>query len=252
MLQKITLQCTYDGEAKASYHWGSLLHGAMMELLPKETADKLHEINLRPFSQYVLPQQGNKLIWNIGLWGDEIPEAVAQAVMPVSSIEIKHKGIRLEVVASERRKQSERDFFSRFFNTNTPCRRYEMEFLTPCTHKSGGEYVLFPTPELIIQNLYMRFGAFSQDFSLDDDATITQLAENLRIVRYSLRSARYHLEGTQVNGYTGRVTISISGPEQLARLAGMLISFAEYGGVGIKTSLGMGGCIVTKADHGNR
>mgnify|MGYP000364874338 FL=1 len=50
MLKKITLKCTYNGEAKASYHWGSLLHGAMMELLPEEVSEALHENHLRPFS----------------------------------------------------------------------------------------------------------------------------------------------------------------------------------------------------------
>ncbi len=39
----------------------------------------------------------------------------------------------------------------------------------------------------------------------------------------------------------GKITIIIRGPEQLARLAGALISFAEYSGLGIKTALGMGG-----------
>jgi len=249
MLQKITLQCTYSGEAKASYNWGSLLHGAMMELLPKETASVLHENNLRPFSQYVLPMPGNRLEWKLGLWGNEVSETVAQVVMSTPCIEIKHKGIKLEVVASEQKKQSERDFFTCFFTTETPCRRYELEFLTPCTHKSAGEYVLFPSPELIIQSLYMRFCAFSQDFSLDDAETMAQLAANLYIARYSLRSAQYHLEGTKVAGYIGRVTLYICGPEQLARLAGMLLSFAEYAGVGIKTSLGMGGCRIIQISH---
>ena len=246
MLQKITLTCTYNGDAKASYHWGSLLHGAMMELLPEEISEALHENNLRPFSQYVLSLTDNKLIWNIGLFGGAVSEAVVQAVMPISCIDIKHKGIRLEVVASERKKQSERDFFARFFTVEPPCRQFKLEFLTPSTHKSAGEYVLFPTPELIIQSLYMRFCAFSQELALDDSDTMVQLMSNLKITNYSLRSAKYHLEGTLVAGYIGWVSISVRGPEQLARLAGMLLSFAEYAGIGIKTSLGMGACRITQ------
>jgi CRISPR/Cas system endoribonuclease Cas6 (RAMP superfamily) len=71
-----------------------------------------------------------------------------------------------------------------------------------------------------------------------------QIIKNIHIVRYSLRSSKYHLDGIKVNGYTGRVTLLLQGPDQLARLTGMLLSFAEYAGVGIKTSLGMGGCLV--------
>ena len=217
-----------------------------MELLPSEVADLLHENNLRPFSQYVLPLEDNRIEWNIGLWGGDISDAIAQVIMPISFIDINHKGIRLEVVKSEREKQSEQDFLSRFFTAEAPCRRYELEFLTPCTHKSAGEYVLFPTPHLIIQNLHMRFCAFSQVFSLDDEEVMQQIAANLHIARYSLRSAQYCFDGTRIPGYLGRITLAIRGPEQLARLVGMLLSFSEYAGVGIKTSLGMGGCRITE------
>ena len=43
----------------------------------------------------------------------------------------------------------------------------------------------------------------------------------------------------------GRVTLVIGGPDQLARLAGAMLSFGEYCGIGIKTALGMGAVRVT-------
>lgn len=244
MLQKIVLECTYSGERKASCHWGSLLHGALMELLPEDAAGSLHANDLRPFSQYVLPRPDNRLEWHIGLWDSALSEAIARAVMPLSALALKHKGVTLEVTGISRQKKSEREFIAPFFTAAAPCRQYELEFLTPCTHKSAGEYVLYPTPELIVQSLHMRFGAFAREVSLDDAEAMAQLAAHMRISRYFLRSASYHLEGARVFGYLGRITLSIRGPEQLARLAGMLLSFAEYGGVGVKTSLGMGGCRV--------
>ena len=67
-----------------------------------------------------------------------------------------------------------------------------------------------------------------------------QVARHIRIVRYSLRTAVYFLENTKITGYMGRITLVIRGPEPLARLAGALLSFAEYCGIGIKTALGMG------------
>lgn len=246
MFQKISLKCAYQSDAKATYNWGSLMHGALMELLTPEIADRLHEISLRPFSQYVLSLNNRSIEWHIGLWDDEISAAIKQAVMAVPFIDIKHIGIRLNIETSEINGQSEKEFLSGFFTEEIPCRRYELEFITPCTHKSGGRYVIFPTPELIIQSLYMRYCAFSQEFSIDDAETMAQLAANLRIVRYSLHSAQYNLEGANITGYVGKITFSIHGPEQLVRLAGMLLSFAEYAGVGIKTSLGMGGCRVRK------
>lgn len=242
MLQKIVLKCTCKGEQRPSYNWGSLMHGVLMELLPEKAADLLHEANLRPFSQYVLPMSENKFEWHIGTWDNDVSNDMAKAISVLSHINLKHKGMILEVSNVTRSIQSERDFFARFFTTEYPCRRYKLEFLTPCTHKSEGEYVLYPTPKLILQSLHARFCAFSQEFSLDDEEMLAQLVAHTRIVHYSLRSAQYYLESVRVNGYRGRVTLSVSGSEQIARLVGMLLSFAEYSGIGIKTSLGMGGC----------
>ncbi len=251
MLQKIKLRCSYNGDATASYHWGTLTHGALMEILPAEISEMLHENSLRPFSQYVLPREGNMLDWNIGVWDDEVAEAIIKAVLPLSGIELKHKGVKLEILGSEQSRISEKDFLSGFFTAGDPCRRYVLEFLTPSTHKSAGEYVIFPTPELIIQNLCMRLNTFSQDFSADDPETMAEIASNVKIKSYSLRSARFSLQGTYIPGYLGRITLSLYGPVQLVRLTGMILSFAEYAGVGIKTSLGMGGCRVTPVP-GNR
>jgi CRISPR-associated endoribonuclease Cas6 len=55
-----------------------------------------------------------------------------------------------------------------------------------------------------------------------------------------LHSSVYYLENIKITGYMGRLTLVISGPEQLARLTGALLCFAEYCGLGVKTALGMG------------
>ena len=39
MLQKIVLQCTYEGDQRASYNWGSLFHGFLIQTLPPQAAD---------------------------------------------------------------------------------------------------------------------------------------------------------------------------------------------------------------------
>ena len=246
MLQNITIRCNYEGDQRVSYNWGSLMHGLLMELLPEVIADLLHESSLHPYSQYVVPISGNNLEWNIRIWDDEIAKAIISTIMPLTQINLKHKGTNLNVLSVNRSMLSEQDFFARFFTNEQPCRRYKMEFLTPCTHRSGGEYILFPSQKLILQSLYMRFSSFASDFSIDDEEILTQLVEHTKITHYSLHSSKYHLKGIEVKGYIGGVILTIHGPEQLIRLAGMLLSFAEFAGVGIKTSLGMGGCRVTQ------
>lgn len=241
MLQRITLQCSCEEAARPNYNWGSLFHGFLMDTMPSEVGEMLHQSNLRPFSQYVVPQSEQQLNWVIGLWDSTIADYIIQTVMPLTRIDIKHKGITLKINSIQRSSESEAEFFSRFFTGETLCRRYEVEFVTPCTHKQDGAYVLFPTPELMIHSVSKRYAAFGQEVSLDDPEAIAQVARHIRIVRYSLRSAVFHMENTKITGYMGKTTLVINGPEQLARLAGAMLSFAEYSGMGIKTALGMGG-----------
>ena len=244
MLQKLILRCKYSGEQKANYNWGSLFHGFLINALPPEISEVLHQSRLRPFSQYVLPQPDQQLTWTIGLWDSNIAPHIIQAVIPLIKIELQQKAMTLEVAEVQRICQSEQEYFGQFFTGGTPCRRYEIEFLTPCTHKQYGLYALFSSPELIIKSLNNRYCAFVEDVSLDDPEAMEQITAHIRIVRYSLRSAVYYLENTKITGYMGRITLVVSGPEQLARLAGALLSFAEYSGLGIKTALGMGGVTI--------
>jgi CRISPR-associated endoribonuclease Cas6 len=241
MFQKIVLQCKYDAEQKANYNWGSIFHGILLEALTPEVSELIHGSQVKPFSQYVLPYSEQNLIWTIGMWDIEIAQQIIQAVMTMTHISLKHKGIDLNVIDIHRTSVSKNDYFKKFFSVEKPCRRYEIEFVTPCTNKQQGEYALFPSPGLIISSLNSRYNAYVNDISLDDTEAMEQIARNIRIVRYSLRSAVYYLENTKITGYMGKVTLIIRGPEQLARLAGALISFAEYSGLGIKTAMGMGG-----------
>ena len=73
------------------------------------------------------------------------------------------------------------------------------------------------------------------------------LTEHTRIHQYKLETALFGLEGSWIRGYTGQVTLRISGPEPLIRFGNMLYGLAPWFGVGIKTTLGMGGCLVSHA-----
>jgi CRISPR-associated endoribonuclease Cas6 len=201
----------------------------------------LHHSQIRPFSQYVLPQRGWQLTWVIGLSESEIADHIVQAIMPLTQIELQQKAMTLEVTGVQRSSQSVQEYFKKFFTADKPCRRYEIEFLTPSTHKQDGAYTLFPSPELMINNINSRYCAYMQDVSLDDPEAMEQIVRHTRIVRYSLHTAVYYLENTKITGYMGRITLVLSGHEQLARVAGALLSFAEYSGLGIKTDFGMGG-----------
>lgn len=242
MLTKITLECEIPPNVKPSVHWGSLMHGALMGLVSTEAANKLHSGQFRPFSQYIEIVSIHKLLWHIGIWGKDATETLLSAIMPLSTVTLNYHNLTLPVLKTHRESVSEEEYMARFFTEAEPANRYEMRFLTPCTHRSAGQYVLYPTPELIYQSLALRFSAYSQEFDLHDPEVIEHLGTHTRITRYSLKSSIYQIEDSvRIHGYIGYVCLSLRGPEALIRLGGMLLSLAEYAGVGVKTTMGMGG-----------
>lgn len=245
MLYRVILKCEYKGNERINYNWGTLFHGFLMKELPVEAAQLLHQSNLRPFSQYCLPDSEGILIWTINLWDCELSQLIIKSLMSIDRIYLKQKNTELLVLNTEKSYQDEQQYFSKFFNDESPCRRYELEFLTPCAHKQGGEYIMFPAIEPIINSLFKRYNAFVKEISLNDEAAKEHIINNLKIVRYSLYSSVFYLERAKITGYKGKLTVIIRGPEQLARLTGALLSYGEYSGAGIKTALGMGAMKVT-------
>lgn len=243
MLQKIVITCTCPENQNASIQWGSLFHGVLMQLLPSEIAEDMHRQDIRMFSQHVRPIENNQSIeWHVATWNQDLGDIFRNTLLPLNRVELSHKKIHLNVRKTTCDRLAMEQFLTGFFAKSEPMRKFELSFLTPCTHKSGGAYVLFPSSELIIKSLCNRLGPALEGYSLDDPQALSDLAAHIRIVRYTLRSAPYSLEGVRIQGYMGKLTLAIEGPEPLARLGAMLLSFAEYAGIGIKTSLGMGAC----------
>lgn len=244
MLHQFEIHASFGGDQPVNSAFGSLLHGALMERLPAAMQEAMHSSRIRPFSQYALPQPGQGILWRIGVWSDPLAEAYSGILKPGSSIVLSQKGAPLDIVRADHTCLSETAWIVPFMTAPSVNRLYEISFLTPCTHKSGGAYVMFPASGLIMGSLCRRFSEASMELRLDDEVALEALASHARIARYSLRSSSYCLEGIRLTGYTGWIRLFISGPEQLARLAGAVLSFASYAGVGIKTALGMGGCQV--------
>ena len=66
----------------------------------------------------------------------------------------------------------------------------------------------------------------------------------LRIRDYSLHTVTYHIKNTCIPGFVGSAVVEARLALPLLELWNALLSFAPYGGIGIKTTLGMGGVSV--------
>lgn len=244
MLTKLTIDYSLPETAKPSVYWGSLFHGILMKTLPSETATELHKVTLRPYAQHVEPLEGNKLRWHVGIWDKNLAPLILGAVMGQSQVTLTGRDVVLTAIGSTHESIPVPAFMEKHLVEKEPSPCYEIKFKTPCTHKSGEPYALFPTMALIYQNLAWRLSKFDDYAILYDKEAVEQLTAQTQIIRYALKSAPYFLERTKILGYTGYICVNTDGPETMVRLSGLLLSLANYMGIGIKTAMGMGGCTV--------
>ena len=224
--------------------WGSMMHGMLMERLPEEWQALLHTDQSRPLSQWVEVKSPVQLVWHIGVTADTLGDRIDSLLKTGDVWRCEHLKADMTVTGFQHHRITAAEYLKRFFLAEKPCPGVYLTFMTPTTHKSQGRYVVFPSVDLIARNLNAHFCAMAPDFALSDATALDQVIAHTYIARYRLESMRYYLEGAVVSGYTGRLQLRFNGPDPLKRLAGVLFSFAEYSGVGIKTALGMGGCTV--------
>lgn len=119
--------------------------------------------------------------------------------------------------------------------------RAKIAFLSPCAFKQSGRYTIFPQETLLLQSLIAHWNAAFPEYALIDSDALQALQQGLHIVDYNLHTTRYLLKETRIPAFQGNVTIEARLAPPLLELWNALLSFASHGGVGIKTTLGMGG-----------
>lgn len=247
---KIRLEALGDG-LMPSLHWGSVMHGVLIQSINPEYADELHREGLKPINQYILPCResisSKSAVWTINLLGKEAVEFVLPELLKKDAFYVeKHKtALRIKEL-NVLEEIGEEDFCKAQLLDGAPQKYKELEFITPCSHKSNGQYCIFPSEELLIRSLVQKWNAYAKSYKIEDEEAIEHIVSHTRISSYRLNSTAYHLEGVKIPSFTGRVSLAARGPEPLLRLQNMILSFAPYSGVGIKTSLGMGAVRIAK------
>lgn len=233
---KITLKC--EGE-RPNYNIGSLLHGALMESLPDEYAGRLHENGLKPFSMSVAECKGNAE-WRICCLNRECSHYFAEALMDDSnSIYLKKKNYVFNVLSKSVNTMS----YDALINSAYSSKHFPLvrvKFLSPTSFKSAGRYVIIPNMNMIFGSIIKKFDTFSEKYKVYDEDAFDYMINNIAVVSYNMRSTVFHVESVRIPSFIGQFTLKNGGTKQMWGLLNLLLSFGEYSGVGVKTSLGMG------------
>ena len=231
-----------SSNAAPSPNWGSLLHGMLIEHLAGIWGTELHSEGARPLSQWVEPLGGARFRWHVQIMDERLALCFEESCAPGSVWRCRHNHSDFTVVEVTAEQTGLVDYIRGWVDYPAGP-QLSLIFKTAATHKSRGRYVLYPTPELIAGSIRSRLTGGDSGLVLTDE-DLEELTGGTEIVSYHLQTVPFSLEGSRVTGYVGRVGLRLRGPDSLIRFGHMLYGLAEWYGVGIKTALGMGGCLV--------
>ena len=229
----------------SAYHF----YAWLLEQLPDSIAELLHEDAFHPISQYLYFDHGlHHYIWVLNVLDSEVAIQTDSVFAHTTTLQIDEDLIDLELI--ERYvMQSAAEFSHRLPDEAYSQSYYKITFLTPTAFKVSGRYHIFPSEKLILQSLSMQWNAAFQDYSVSDEDALMMLEQTIRIVDYNLRSSRYQLKGKRIPGFSGDVVIQERLSAPLKQVWDMLARFAPFSGIGIKTTLGMGGIQIKLPDY---
>lgn len=114
------------------------------------------------------------------------------------------------------------------------------DFLSPTAFKKDDVSLLFPQPWNVFGSLLRNWEAFAPLSPLHPELR-TVLEHQIAVSKYQLETTYINAMGYHLKGFTGRVTYQLLCKDPtIARHLHALADFAEYAGVGMKTTQGMG------------
>ena len=216
------------------------LYGWLLQQVPEEFGEMLHQQNLTPVSQHLtVSRTDGKCVWTVSLLGHSAQAQFMPLLDGLKQIDLHTGTYRTDCL--ERRSIASIQSLIAAVDSLPSEKRITLQFCSPTSFKQNGRYMLFPQERLILQSLIAKWDEIFPDCPLRDPDAMQMLEQGIRITDYQLRSARYALKGTRIPGFVGTVTLDIDLSPPMRRIWNCLCMLAPFTGVGIKTALGMGG-----------
>ena len=217
------------------------LHGILMEEIDTDYATQLHNKSLNPYSMHVFPL-GENFCWQVNLLTKE-------AIREIGTILLDHTftyfymesldELKFNIIEKKISNRSATDLADIFYS-HAPSHLLEIKFDSSTSFKQAGDYVFHPDLRLIFQSILMRYHHFFEEGKAIDEEILEEIISAVQITSYQLHSSYYPLHNIRLPAFRGGIRIRIKGNDTLKNYILMLLKFAEYSGIGIKTSLGMG------------
>lgn len=241
MLVSYELKLDITDEKKYSiYNWGSIMQGVLLEKIDREYVEKLHNMKYNPYSQYIYLNKENEYIWKINTIGEEAYKKILEEnILKRDEIFLESKNLNVKIL--EKRlisKTTLNDLFKKWFISDNLVNKVKYKIITPVSYKQDNKYLIIPDTGLILSNIINKWNAFSTNNI--EKSIFEEYLRKTFISNYNIRTATFSLEKVRIKGYIGEIEITIKANQMMTNILNLLFEFAEYSGLGIKTSIGMG------------
>ncbi|MCC8090872.1 MAG: CRISPR system precrRNA processing endoribonuclease RAMP protein Cas6 [Oscillospiraceae bacterium] len=237
---RIPASCAY-----ALYAW-------LLSQMPEEVGDTLHQQGETPLSQYLYYDFDRKeTIWILSFLADWLAEIAQPVLSGLSCISLHSGALRVSLISC--RETPSAPTLIEQARQAAECRYTTFQLLSPVSFRQNGRYVLFPQERLLLQSLIAKWNLTFPRYTLEDADAFQALETGSHIVDYRLRTSRLHIKHPKFPGCYGIVPVESRLSAPLEEIWRLLVRFAPYCGIGIKTTLGMGGVsLLSKQNVANR
>ena len=220
-----------QGNAYRLYAW-------LLSQLPEEDSMRLHEQEERFLAQYLYwAREYSATLWVISLFGEDAIRTFSSVLLPQITIELDK--ITLSGKRMSCNSLSGNELLEQSMQLEADS--IWLSFCSPASFRQAGRYVIYPQERLILQSAAMKWEQIFPQYNIKCEDALQLMLEKLHIVDYSLKTVRYPLKGVSVPSFVGKIRIQSSLPAPLQELWNALLWLLPYTGVGVKTTLGMGG-----------
>jgi CRISPR-associated endoribonuclease Cas6 len=241
MLTRYRLTVQVPADSRPGPAWGYRLYAALLEQTPPEFGEAVHRDAVTPVSQF-FARSGDDWVWTVSLLGEGCGQLLGPLLAQTRTISLR----QCPVAVTRTAQAAVDDVETLLTRAAGHSGLHTLHFETATAFKSQGRYVNLPTPWLVVQSLVKKWNGCFPDCPIEDTdgQGVAALAAGLRFTGFRLRDQRYVLKGSAIPGFVGTVTLENDLHGFHRQLADALLLFAAYAGVGIKTTLGMGGVTV--------
>ena len=241
MLTRYEFLLQPDKACRPRQEWGYRLYAALLGEAPTEFGLEAHGGDVTPVSQYLKTGNDGRPVWSVALLGRSAENALCGPLEALHTLRLERDGVcfSVEMLSAEHIPDAETLLAAAAEHSGT----HLLCFRTSTAFKSRGQYLNLPTTRLIVQSLLKKWNGCISECPIDDEdgEGMEAIAAGLRCRSFQIQDQTFYLKGNSVPGFTGRLTLENRLRGFHRQLADALLIFSGYAGIGIKTTLGMGG-----------